>query len=256
MTIRFRDFPVPALTKPDIAVHLLSTILNAGLSLWGLVWIIGNWHLAPPTWYLIVFAIVIGLFMADFISGLLHWAFDTWFDEDMASFARLVVIVREHHIYPQNIFQYRFREESGPISLASLSFTAPVYAVVMIGFDKPTAGGLVAILACLIVSFCMALMLQCHKLGHRRTKSKVLQLLQKLHLLMHPGHHCQHHRDNHDIRYCLINGWADLVMDKIRFWRGLERVLVKVTGAVPRHNDHDWMRRYGRRIGPRNPKNA
>jgi len=251
MLVRFRPFRVPALTRSDLAVHLVSTILNGGLTLFGAIWVIAHWGAARPEWPLIVLAVLVGLFAADFISGLLHWAFDTWFDEEQGTFARLVVIVREHHIYPQNIFQYRFRDESGPIALASLAFTAPVYGVVMLSAAGPGAIGLAAIVACLVVSFCMALMLQCHKLGHRKARSKVLRILQKMHLIMGPRHHGQHHRDNHDIRYCLINGWADLVFDKIGFWRWLERSVASATGAVPRCNDHDWLGRYGRRIGPR-----
>lgn len=247
MAIRIREFHVPPPTHGDLVIHFAGTILNTALAFWGIYWVVTNWNEASPSWPILVIAVFAGLFLGDFISGFLHWGFDTWFDEDMTSFARVAIIVREHHIYPQNIFRYRFRDESGPISIASLLFTGPVYAFVTLGDGPPSAGGVAAIIVCLIVSVCMALMLQCHKLGHKRTKSKVLQFLQQSHLLMHPRHHCQHHRDNHDIRYCLINGWADQVMDRVKFWRGLEWLIQRTTGAVPRRNDHEWMDRYGRR---------
>jgi len=63
---------------------------------------------------------------------------------------------------------------------------------------------------------------------------------------MSPQHHCQHHRGRHDERYCLVNGWADLVCDYFRFWRVLERLIERPPERIPRGNDRIWMKRFGR----------
>ena len=246
MKRRFNDFYVPPVTRSDAVGHLVSTALNAGLSLWGLVWVASHWGIVQPSWLAIAIAVAVGLFIGDFLSGVLHWAFDTWFDETMGPLSRMVVIVREHHIYPQNIFRYGFRDEAGPVSVASLGFTAPIYLVVMTGAGAPSVVALAAILTCLVVSLCMALMLQCHKLGHEKTNSRILLALQRAGLLMSPRHHFCHHRGQHDTHYCLINGWADMVMDRIGFWRWAERMIAASTSAAPRRSDHEWRRHYGR----------
>ncbi len=250
MSDPIREFDVPPLSRGDVVFHVIGTIQNAALTIWGLAWVTSHWHAAHPPWYALAIAVLAGLFLADFLSGLLHWAFDTWFDQRMASIARMVVVVREHHIYPQNIFRYRFRDECGPVSWASLFFTAPVYGVVTTGTSEPGVVAFASVVTCLVISVCMVLMLQCHKLGHRATRSKVLRALQWSHLLMSYRHHSQHHRGKRDVRYCLINGWADVVLDGIGFWRWVERGTEYVTGAVPRRNDRQWMRRYAGRMEP------
>ena len=47
MKRRFNDFYVPPVTRSDAVGHLVSTALNAGLSLWGLVWIASHWGTQP-----------------------------------------------------------------------------------------------------------------------------------------------------------------------------------------------------------------
>ena len=83
-----------------------------------------------------------------------------------------------------------------------------------------------------------------HNLGHRRSKSRLLQLARKLRLVITPEYHYVHHRNGQTVRYCVINGWANYLCDKLRIWRGLEWLVHAATGAVPRHDDRKWQRRY------------
>lgn len=251
MNVPYRKLEIPPYSKSDIAFLALGTILNAALTIWGLVWVTTHWHVVNPPWYALVVALALGLFLADFLSGLLHWAFDTWFDEKMAAISRMVVLVREHHVYPHHIFRYDMHHEAGSGSWTSLFFTAPVYGLVTVGVSEGTIVGYSSVVACIVISLCIVFMLQFHKLGHRRSKSKIIRMLQVSRLLMSPQHHGWHHSANHDVKYCLINGWADQVLDALGFWRWMERVIQHATGAVPRRNDHEWMGRYGRSGGLR-----
>lgn len=61
---------------------------------------------------------------ADLASGILHWAFDTWFTENSPVVRRVVLIVREHHVYPQRVFNYPLTQDVGimaPFGLLSLT---------------------------------------------------------------------------------------------------------------------------------------
>lgn len=241
-----REIPIPALSRMDIVYHVVGVILNSSVTLWGVAWLIIQWNTVLPPWYALTLAFFIGLFLSDFFSGLLHWAFDTWFTEDTPFLRRMVLIVREHHVHPQHIFRYKFYYEAGSVSWVSLAHTVPVIGLISLNAES-TVVGYCAIFISVMVSFFTLFMLQFHKLGHRKSNSTLLRSLQKARLLMSPRHHGQHHRGNHDIRYCLINGWADLVADAIGFWRLVEFLIQKLSGAVPRENDYIWMKRYGRR---------
>ncbi len=189
MNGRYRELEIPPYSRTDVAFLVVGTTFNAALTIWGLAWLTTHWYVVNPPWYAIVIGLALGLFLADFLSGLYHWAFDTWFDENMASVGRMVVIVREHHVYPNNIFRYDLCHEVGSGSWASLLFTAPVYGFLAVEPSQAAIMGYVFAVACIIISACLVLMYQFHKLGHRRAKSKVIRMLQVSHLLMSPQHH-------------------------------------------------------------------
>jgi hypothetical protein len=241
------EIPIPPLAAAQIVVHVIGVILIAGCILCGLAWLVINWKSFAPPWFVCVTVVLFGLFLSDFFSGLLHWGFDTWFTDNSPLIRRVLLTVREYHVYPQNIFGYKFYYEAGAVSWISLTRTLPVIGAVAISSDSPTLirYGIVSI--SVIVSVFTLFMLQFHKLGHRRVTSPILITLQRAHLLMSVQHHSQHRREKHDIKYCLINGWADFVCDRIGFWRGAESAVHWITGTVPRSNDEAWIRRYPKR---------
>lgn len=247
MLIPRPEVPVPPLSRSDVVSNVMGMALNGGWTVWGITWLVLNWTEVKLPWYLLVLTLVTGLFVSDFFSGLLHWTFDTWFTEDIPLLNRTVLIVREHHIYPQHIFRYQFYNEVGTVSWPSLVHTVPVIGLVTLTTGPVSVLGYCAVILSVLLSVITLFMLQFHKLGHRQSKSVIVRGLQNAHLLMSPKHHGQHHRGNHDIKYCLVNGWADIVMDAIGFWRGMEWLIHYLTGAIPRSNDDKWLKHYHRR---------
>jgi Lipid desaturase domain len=248
-SLRGTTLSVPEYTRSERVFHSIIIMLNSGLTVWGFIWAVCYWGNVNPPWYVLITSIIIGYFLGDFFSGVLHWLFDTWFDENTSFAKRIVCIVREHHIYPQAIFKYTFKGEAGSASWASLVITLPVYIFVTIPDAPPTLLGYAAIVTCIVISLSVVFMYQFHKLGHKPCRSPVIRYLQAVHVILSPHHHREHHCDNHDRRYCIVNGWANYVIDSIGFWRWLERYIQSITGAVPRENDGAWMRRYNPRSG-------
>jgi hypothetical protein len=223
----------------DRAFRILGGCLNAGvlfLAVARLVTHLGHaWHPALIGGCLL--ACAAATFAADLTSGLLHWAFDTWFSTTRGAFRRMVSIVREHHVTPDEIFTFRFATDSGMLSWFGGSGAFVLLALSWIAEGHPV----------LVVSLCLAaavysvdvsLMFEYHKWGHRRRRGPVPRLAQRCGLLLSPDHHLRHHRGAHDSHYCLINGLADRTLGEWGFFRGLERIITAMTGVQPRAEDH------------------
>lgn len=244
--------PAPFRTK-DVAIHLSGGLLNGVACLLALTFLVSNGGMLLTGFGWVLLAIAVATFVADFVSGMLHWAFDTWFDENTTSVRRMVIMVREHHIYPQRIFRYGLKQEAGMLSWFALPLAVPLFGLAVLPDGPPTVERYALAAAGVIFTLEISFMLEFHKVGHRFQRGPVIRALQRLHLLLSPEHHMRHHAREHDTNYCLINGVADLTLGRLRVFRGLEHVVAMLTGKQPRSNDREWRRRYGRWVATAAP---
>ncbi len=190
-------------------------------------------QVAPIVWPI---GIIAGLFLGDLASGFVHWAVDTWFDA--RHFGRLILIAREHHTHPSHILGYGFLEHSTLGSGPAALFLAPL-ALSLLLMAQGTAADL-GLLVIEITALCLFFGTSFHNLGHRRSRSRLVRFLQGCGLLLTPAHHQVHHRPPQMVRYCVVNGWANPLCDRLGLWRGLEWLVTALTGAEPRRDDRDW----------------
>jgi ubiquitin-conjugating enzyme E2 variant len=200
--------------------------------------------LHPTLIVILLLAFVVGTFAADLVTGLLHWAFDTWFSPHNGIFRRMVAIVRDHHVRPHGIFSFRFGTDMGV-----LSWFGAIGAFVLLLVTQPLASSDSLVcgfsFSAIVFSVNVSLMYEHHKWGHRRERGPIARIAQRLGLLLSPDHHLQHHRGTHDSHYCLVNGMADRTLGSVGLFRGLERVITAMTGVVPRADDHATLARVG-----------
>jgi hypothetical protein len=244
---RLKDaFFVEPYSAQELCFHVTGAVANAALCLSAIVWLASTWSSHPIAWWGVVFSVLVGIYCADLLSGILHWAFDTWFNEHIVFVRRMVLQVREHHVHPGRIFDIHFAHDAGTLSWIALLVTAPVLGFAIFIEGAQSALAAYAIIASSVFSVILVFMLETHKCGHRARNPRWVHWLQRSGLLLSVSHHGRHHRGSRDINYCIVNGWADRTLGRLGLFRLLERTVTRLTGAVPRHNDHEWLRRFSR----------
>jgi Lipid desaturase domain len=226
-------------TRHEIRVMRLCVAANIAVILACASYLLRYFAAASLGWPFLIAAALVGYLLADFASGAVHWALDTWFDE--RTLGRAVAIAREHHTHPHHIHGYGFLEHAAlgsALSAIVFGFAASVTALFPV-----SAASYALMILWLVNAVCMLFGMSFHNLAHRPAKSRMMRLAQRLHLVCPPAHHWIHHR-NQTIHYCVVNGWANAVCDRLYVWRGLERAIADVTGLVPRADDLAWQRHY------------
>jgi hypothetical protein len=243
-------FAVGRLSPAATTAHILGGIANCLSIAFSIVFLIEHPGYLKY-WWAVLAGLALGAFLADFASGTMHWAFDTYFSEHSAV-ARMVVRVREHHVYPDRIFRYGFFEDGGLLAVFGFVFSAPFVALAVFGEQLPAALRMVAVLVGLSLALEIMFMGELHKIGHRTEQGQLLATLQRLHLVMSPEHHLAHHAGEHLTDYCLVNGWADDTLGKLGVFRGFEQLIAVVAPRLcPRANDLGWQERASSQAGSR-----
>lgn len=218
------------------AVMWTAVLLNILLIAAGSAWLLLLGATAPPPLWAVPLLLAVSLFVSDLASGVVHWGTDTWFSE--RSLGRGILVAREHHSHPQNILGYSFLDHASLGSLPSVLVVGPLMIVIMVAGPSPATVGAIAVMTAMASLLLFGTWF--HNLGHHWSANRLVRVLQKAGVLMTPAYHGVHHRPPQMIRYCVITGWANPVCDRLRLWRGLERLITALTGYQPRVDDIAW----------------
>lgn len=178
-------------------------------------------------------AVVVGLTAADFASGVIHWAADTWGRDDYPVIGhRLLVPFRVHHVNPDDFLRRRFVDANGDVAFLTLPV---LIALGVMPLDRHWS----APLAIFVLAFCGIGVLtnQIHQWAHMPRPPRLVRALQSAGLLLGSAEHARHHARPYDCRYCITTGWCNRPLEAIGFFRVLETVITLTTGAVPRQDD-------------------
>ena len=190
----------------------------------------------------ILLSAIAGICSADMVSGLVHWAADTWGTVEFPVLGPgLLRPFREHHIDPTSICRHDFIETNGDCFSACTPFLA--YSVYKFYTYNPEQIAqtynlemYVFFLACFVT-----MTNEFHKWSHTYFGlPKWITLLQDYHLILPRIHHRQHHVSPHEVNYCITTGWLNPPLEAIDFWRKFERLITATTGAIPRSDDMKW----------------
>jgi ubiquitin-conjugating enzyme E2 variant len=192
------------------------------------------WH-----WWMPI-AFVAGLATADFTSGLVHWAADTWLRDDCPIIGRrLLVPFRIHHINPHDFLRRRFVDTNGEVAVLAIPV---LLALGTVPLDRDWG----AALAVFGLAFCGigSLTNQIHQWAHMPSPPRAVRLLQSTGLVLGAAEHTRHHARPYDCRYCITTGWCNGPLDAVDFFRRMETMIMRLTGALPRQDDRRYEQRH------------
>lgn len=180
--------------------------------------------------------VVLGLLLADFVSGLLHWMEDRYGGPNWPVIGPIIRSTIRHHHRPRRMVGVGFMRRNGPtagIALGFLVFFALIGALNPITITAVLAG---------------AMANEFHNWAHRKESENgpIITALQRCGLIVSPMAHAAHHRGFKNTNYCAVNGWMNPVLEHIRFWRRLEAVIRVVTRYRPRRDPtvkRRWLQR-------------
>jgi plasmanylethanolamine desaturase len=219
--------------------RLLRRFISAGCITTAVVLLIVQWQRffdpATVSWMSLPF-VVAGIAAADFLSGLIHWAADTWGSETMPLVGRRILHpFRVHHVNPGDFLRRRFVDTNGDVALVVIPFLVGMFYVPAAGAFGPSANAA-------LLGFCTVGMFtnQCHQWAHMPSPPGAIRLLQKCGaILSGPRHEC-HHSPPHVTDYCIATGWCNGVLNRLDFFRRLEQAVTWTTGILPREDEHKF----------------
>ena len=180
--------------------------------------------------WLALTAFMLGFVAADFVSGFVHWAADTWGTPEWPIIGKaLIRPFREHHVDQKEITRHDFIETNGNNCFISI---APAVGAALLPQDW-------FFLPAMMFALCFAIFgtNQFHKWSHMDSPPAAVRLLQRANLILPPDHHAVHHTAPYAKYYCITVGWLNEALFRTRFFQFLERVISATTGLVPREDD-------------------
>jgi ubiquitin-conjugating enzyme E2 variant len=180
------------------------------------------------TWWVILPALIVGYLGADFISGLVHWFGDTFFEEDSPVIGRMLIHpFREHHRDPRGMTRHSFLELNGNNCLAAI----PLLAVAQLrGGPDESALSLFSYSFLIFLSLASFGTNQFHKWAHADDANVIIRWLQRNNLILSPAAHSHHHQGDHSQGFCVTAGWMNLLLDPTGFFPRAERGIRAIIG--------------------------
>lgn len=212
--------PVPRGVKriyqPVAAAFWAATALSAGAGVFldvGVLEILALALLTPITWLLV-----------DVLSGVVHWALDTYGSPQTPLIGPVIGDFRHHHVDQSAILDKGFLECCGGAAVPALGVLALLdLAVWWTGSVVLLGVGIVFISGSVLTNYI-------HRHAHHPAPTPVMRALQRLRLVLPPAEHRRHHRGDHRRGYGITNGWSNPLLERLGAYRGAEIVLSTLRG--------------------------
>jgi ubiquitin-conjugating enzyme E2 variant len=175
-------------------------------------------------YWLAALGIPLGLVFSDLVTGLLHWAADTYGSTDTPILGQSIVKpFRLHHSYPRDITTHNLVTTVGNSCILAVPLLLLCLCLMWL---MPHSGWLALIVVSLAVFAGASVATnQFHKWAHQEKSSAFARWLQRARIVLEPSRHGRHHTEPFNMHYCITNGWLNPLLDRIKFFRSLEAAL-------------------------------
>ncbi|HEX7314391.1 MAG TPA: fatty acid desaturase CarF family protein [Pyrinomonadaceae bacterium] len=174
---------------------------------------------------------LLGLVFGDFVTGLVHWAADTYGAESTPVIGRsLVRPFRVHHVRPQEICEHGIVETIGNTCI--LAAPLLILFIVIAAFGEISAATAFTFFTATATVGVTVATNQFHKWAHQDAPPRAVRVLQRARIILSPEHHRAHHTVPFESSYAITNGWLNPLLNRTRFFRRLEGAL-RAFGVEP-----------------------
>lgn len=157
---------------------------------------------------------------ADLVTGAVHWWEDRYGNPDWPVIGKFVVQPNIlHHTDQRAFLAGNYWQRNWTTIVPALLIAAVAYAC----GQRWLA----------IVAMFSSQANELHGWAHQKC-SRPIRGLQMLGILASPEDHAEHHETPYSTDFCVMTGWLNPVLERLRFWRTLEALVGCVTGIWPR----------------------
>jgi plasmanylethanolamine desaturase len=165
------------------------------------------------------------ILVADFLSGLVHWAEDAYARADTPIIGKWIGEANlEHHAKPRAFVSRGWWASSWDLVLASSLIVLGAWWLKILAWPV------------WLFAFVTANANQVHKWAHSapHENGRLVTWLQRNKLLQTQRHPAKHHSGNKDSHYCAVTNLLNPVLEAISFWTRFERFNARVFGLKRR----------------------
>lgn len=180
----------------------------------------------------ITLQIIVCILIADFITGLIHWAEDQYCVESLPLIGKSICLPNiDHHRYPALMTKM-----SGWFTTNYQSMLIAITVVIIFYFFGYFCWQLI------LVGVLAGFGNQVHLWNHQIKVNYFIQWIKDSGLIQSQKMHSQHHIPPYDKCYCVLINFNNAWLDRINFWRKLEWILdkfgLKVKRGLPERNGY------------------
>lgn len=175
---------------------------------------------------------IIAFAVADLVSGIYHFFLDNYGSRETPVFGAQIVAFQGHHQFPWTITH---RDWCNNVYKSCAMSLLPLTLVAACGETDASTDWLSINLRLFGVVFLLSVAFaqEFHKWSHMIRPPPAVRFLQRSGWLISQREHGQHHQSPYHEKYCIVSGWCNRLLDETHFFRHLEYLVWRLTGAEP-----------------------
>ena len=164
--------------------------------------------------------------------GIYHWIKDTYFSPFTPIIGKTFIWgSRLHHVRPRHVLESSDWDIFSESAKWTLIWMGPLFYLFGFNYFLTTLFGMISLNDVV------------HKYSHMLDHERPIlpTILQKIGLIQSHEEHHHHHIAPHEINYCPVTPYVNVVLEKINFWRNIEFYIEEFTGIKPRAKEYDFV---------------